>query len=207
MAKTKKGSFEDKYKSPILKEKIRDIGMWGMIPSVNYTIDSAAGQRRLKEHDVLFSFIDKYFPGDTYAFEPNMRDGRYVFIPPNVSHQGIGISSSSLSGMLEVGHFWYPGDYTSKSTPIGGGQVYVAMFYSRPDEELARMVQKLYIDEERPHEQFCTFPFLHDIVVTLEGNFMDDKKKAISTIREALAGEAPPLKRNGEGLVLFIERN
>lgn len=199
-------SFEDKYQSPILKEKIRDSGMWALIPAVSYSIDSPKGQQRLKKHDLLFSFLDRYFPGDTYDFEPNMRDDRYVCIPSNVSHQGIGITASSMTGMLEVGHFWYPGDYTGKLAPIGMDQVYVPMFSSLPNEALVKMVQRIYIDEERPTATYCTFPFAPDVIVTLDGNFMDSKNKAIQTIRSALAGQNAQIQRNGEALIHFMQQ-
>ena len=88
------GPYEKKYKSEDLKFKIADIGMWSMIPAVKGDMDSPSGLNRLKENDILFSFIDEYFPNDPYAFEPNMQDGRFMFLPDEVRHQGMGVCAS-----------------------------------------------------------------------------------------------------------------
>ena len=95
------GDFEARYKSRDLKDQIADEGMWQLIPAVTGNLDSPYGLRRLEENQLLFSFIDDYFGDKPFAFEPDMRDGRYVFLPDNVSHQGIGISiSRDLPGFL-----------------------------------------------------------------------------------------------------------
>ena len=78
--------YEAKYKSENLKTKIADLGMWSMIPSVTGSLNSAYGVRRLKENNPLFSFIDQYFQDVPFAFEPNMQDGRFVFLPEDVWH-------------------------------------------------------------------------------------------------------------------------
>lgn len=109
--------YEKLYKSNYLKNQIADEGMWYLIPSVTGGMDSVQGARRMKENHVLFSFIDTYFPDGPFAFEPNMQDGRFVFLPPVVDHQGIGICAlTEVPGFLEVGHFWYPEEFTSRGT-------------------------------------------------------------------------------------------
>lgn len=72
-----------------MKEKIADDLMWVAIPSVYDRMKSPKGKQRLQENDLLFTFIDDCFTLDDYVFEPNMRDGRYVFLPDDVHHQGI----------------------------------------------------------------------------------------------------------------------
>ena len=204
------GEYESKYKSEKLKEKIVDDGMWALIPAVKGGLKTAAGKRRLRENDLLFSFIDEFVADVPYDFEPNMRDGRFVFVPGNVSHQGIGLSvSGAISGFLEVAHFWYPSEYMEKpDTFLGGGQVYVCNFMMRPSEELAQLVRRVYVDDARNmKEHYCTFPFDADTVVTLKGNFIDHKKEAIKLIRDSLKDKPAEIKRNGEGLIMFMQRN
>ena len=196
--------YEKKYKSEELKEKIADLGMWAAIPAVTGSMNSRFGVQRLKENDPLFSFIDEYFSEEPYAFEPNMEDGRFVFLPDNVSHQGIGIcASKSLPGFLEVGHFWYPREYTDKNLPEYA-QVYVPMFSVWPNQELLDMVKRVYWDNRKG--KYCTFPFLPDTIVTLEGDFLDNPEKAVKIIRKALKDKEPQIQRSGEGLIMFIER-
>ena len=194
-------------KSNYLKSQIADEGMWVFIPSVSYPMDSKQGSQRIKENLPLFEFIDKNFPDGPFAFEPNMTDGRFVFLPSNVSHQGIGICVSLDSpGALEVGQFWYPCEYTQKTISFGPSQVYVPMFtvMSERLDDLISMVQEVCMHEEK-QGHFCTFPFMPDLIVTLDGNFMDDLDGAIGKIRAALKGSDQRVQRNGEGLIGFME--
>lgn len=198
--------YEKKYGSAYLKTKIADDGMWSLIPGVNSNIDSVAGTRRMKENEPLFTFIDKYFPDRPYDFEPNMQDGRFVLIPKDVNHQGIGIcASKDFPGFLEVGHFWYPCEFTEKGTAFPIDQVYIAMFSSNLYNELAEMVRKVF-EGKGTDEGYCTFPFAMDCIVTLEGNFLDTMIKSVRKIRDALKDKDPQVQRNGEGLIEFMKR-
>lgn len=198
--------YEKKYKSEELKEKIADLGMWSLIPAVTGNMNSQFGVQRLKENDPLFSLIDEFFSEDPYAFEPNMMDGRFVFLPENVSHQGMGVCASKIMpGFLEVGHFWYPPEFTSQKLP-GYDQVYVSMFSGRPDKELLDMIKRVYFDNRNSYKKYCTFPFFTDTVVTLEGDFLDNLDESVKTIRKALKDKNPQIQRNGEGLILFMKR-
>ena len=205
--------IDRKYKSPALKKLIGDIGMWLMIPIVNYPMDSSQGIRRLRQNHRLFNFIDKYLENDSdsvpYAFEPNMQDGRFVLIPKNSDHQGVGICVSEVSGYLEIGNFWYPGEYTERSAVSKRyDQIYVAMFsvqVSAMGEKLAEMTKKVFDPSGKDRKQ-CDFVFDLDCVVTLKGNFMDRVEESKSIIREKLKKETPQVQRNGEGLILFMER-
>lgn len=197
--------FETKYKSESLKEKIADDLMWVAIPSVYDRMKSPKGKQRLQENDLLFTFIDDYFTLDDYVFEPNMRDGRYVFLPDDVYHQGIGVSvSNQIPGFLEVGHFWYPGEFSDNYNADLGGQVYVSMFMMKPDKGLADFIRKIYI-EDQDDRMRCTFPFTPDIVVTLYDNFLDNLDPAITQIRQALSSADEKVKMNGEGLIEFMQ--
>ena len=101
------GPYEKKYKSEYLKQQIVPLEMWFPIPCVKGTLNSPEGIKRLEENDLLFSFLDEYFPDGAYALEPNMQDGRFMLVPENVLHQGIGICvSEDYPSCLEVGHFW-----------------------------------------------------------------------------------------------------
>ena len=202
------GGFEERYKSESLKDQIADDGMWGFIPAVTYSIDSPKGIKRLKKNQLLFDFIDRYFGEDPFAFEPNMRDDRYVFLPDDVGHQGIGITvSEELPGFLEIGQFWYPSEFTEKAIPIGPAQVYIPVFSMKPGDEIAGMVRRVYMGEKTVSDRnYCTFPFTTDLVVTLSGNFMDRTDQSVKTIKNALKASDPAIKRNGEGLVEFIQR-
>ena len=198
--------FEKKYKSEELKARIADEGMWFLIPAVTGSISSPDGVRRIKENDLLFSFIDEYFPVFPFAFEPYMQDGRFVFLPDDVKHQGMGVCvSKDIPGFLEIGHFWYPQEYTEKNIPIGRGQVYIPVFSAPPGEELADMIRKVYLRKVLPHQKFCTFPFQLNVTVTLEGDFLDELDLSINTIRDALKNEDPLVQRNGEGLIHFMQ--
>ncbi len=201
------GGFEEKYRSENLKERIADLGMWTYIPGVPRGMNSAEGIKRLKENDVLFTFIDQYFQDVPFAFEPNMRDGRYVFLPHNVSHQGIGIcASKELPGFLEVGHFWYPWEYTDKSN-LNIDQVYIPQYSTRPDLKFADQIRRLYAEsKDLKQVHFCTFPFDPDTVLRLDGRFLDQLGKTSAAIRNALKNRSSQVQKNGEGLILFMER-
>ena len=201
------GGFEARYKSEDLKEKIVDDGMWVLIPAVTGIMDSQSGINRLKENHLLFAFIDVFFPASPFAFEPNMRDGRFMFLPDDVGHQGIGICvSNAFPGFLEVGHFWYPCEFTEKKAAMAIDQVYISMFSARPGAELANMVQRIYMQGSLSHEDYCTFPFEPDLVVTLRGNFLDRMDESVKQIRDALKGRRTQIQRNGEGLISFMQR-
>ena len=201
------GIYETRYKDEDLKAKIADIGMWSMIPAVRDKMNSKAGIQRLKENDPLFLFIDKYFADKPYAFEPNMQDGRFVFLPDDVSHQGVGICASrDYPGFFDVANFWYPCEFTEKKIAFGPGQVYVSMFSSRP-EQLVDVIQNVYMDQKNPkHEHYCTFLFDPDIIVTLKGDFLDRLDQSVKEIRDALKNRTPVIQRNGEGLIQFMQR-
>ena len=81
--------YARKYNSAYLKAKIADVNMWSMIPGVEPDICGLDGARRMKQNELLFEFIDQYFPDAQYAFEPNMADGRFIMLPDNPSHQGM----------------------------------------------------------------------------------------------------------------------
>ena len=131
--------YEKLYKSSYLKTQIADDGMWYLIPGVTGGMDSVQGARRMKENAPLFSFIDTYFPDGPFAFEPNIQDGRFVFLPSKVDHQGIGVCASmDVPGMLDVGHFWYPEEYTSRGTAFPVDQVWVCMYKTNLYDELAK---------------------------------------------------------------------
>ena len=201
------GGFEEKYKSETLKQRITDLGMWFMIPTVRCSMNSPEGIKRLEANDVLFTFIDPYFQDVPFAFEPNMRDGRYVFLPHDVSHQGIGIcASKELPGSLEVGQFWYPGEFTAKGS-LNIDQVYAAQYRTKPDQAFANRIRVLYAESQKSRKSYyCTFPFDPDTVLRLDGNFLDQLSKTSQIIRNALKERSPQVQRNGEGLILFMER-
>jgi hypothetical protein len=200
------GGYENRYKSENLKALIADEGMWTFIPAVEGIMDSPKGIRRLKENDLLFSFIDHWFPDSPFAFEPNMQDGRFMLLPEDVGHQGIGICvSKDLPGFLETGNFWYPCEFTEKKIAFGPGQVYVPAFSQKPEEPLADMVRAVYMEQKKPKQHdYCTFLYAPDIVITLEGYFLDHLDQSEKKIRSALRNTDPQVQRNGEGLIHFM---
>ena len=120
--------------------------MWSLIPGVNPDINFVTGARRMKDNAPLFRFIDTYFPDGPFAFEPNMQDGRFVFLPSVVDHQGIGIcASTDIPGWLDIGHFWYPWEYTSHDPAFPVDQVWVCMYRTNLFDELAEMVNSVYL--------------------------------------------------------------
>lgn len=201
------GGYEEKYRSEDLKARIADLGMWSCIPAVTQNMNTPAGIRRLNENEVLFSFIDLYFQNFPFAFEPNMQDGRYVLLPHDVSHQGIGICASrQMPGFLEVGHFWYPAEYTKKAHPLID-QVYIAQYMVPPIQESARQIQAVFSEKPaRSQASFCTFPFDPETIVRMDGDFMDNPGITAQVIRNALKSRSPQVQRNGEGLILFMQR-
>jgi hypothetical protein len=204
--------WEKKIKSDYLKEKIADLGMWTFIPGVDPNINSAKSKRRLKANETLFSFIDKYFPEGPFAFEPNMRDGRFMFLPDDVYHQGMAVGASlMIPGALEVGQFRYPEEFCSDHLTSHIDQVYVPSFTTSHDDELAEMVRDIYFEDvATPRSMFphmkCDFPFFINLTVRLEGEFLDDVEASAKTIRDALQDQSDQIKRNGEGLIMFMER-
>jgi len=197
--------YEKLYKSTYLKTQIADEGMWSLIPGVTGGMDSVQGARRMKENHVLFSFIDTYFPDGPFAFEPNMQDGRFVFLPPVVDHQGIGIcASTEFPGFLEVGHFWYPWEFTSHDTAFPVDQVWVCIYRTNLFDELSRFVRQWYFNDSEG--KYCCFPFGPQHVVKLEGDFLDKVNLAIRKIRAELKDADESVRRNGEGLIEFMKR-
>ena len=81
--------------------------------------------------------------------------------------------------------------------------MYVVMPMSVDD--IIGMVQEVYMNEDR-NARYCTFPFLNDLIVRLDGNFMDDLGESTGKIRGALKNADPTVRRNGEGLIEFMER-
>lgn len=60
--------------------------------------------------------------------------------------------------------------------------------------------------EENPtHQNYCTFPFAPDLTVRLTGNFLDRVSQAVRTIRDALKYSDWQTRRNGEGLIAFMQ--
>ena len=200
-------NFESKIKNEYLKEQIADVGMWGLIPSVNYSMKSPKGIKRINDNMPLFKFIETYFADDKYAFEPNMLDGRYVFLPANVNHQGIGVCvSEQIPGFLEVCHFWYPCEYTQKKISIGPGQVYVPIYNIEPDEYFAEIIRKIYIDNAITGRKFCTFPFEPGIAVTLKGDFIDDIAGTEKIIKSIVKTDDPITVKTAKALIDFLKR-
>ena len=146
------GIYEKRYKSENLKRAIADDGMWYLIPCVSGGMDSPQGIQRIKENDLLFSFIDQYFPDAPFAFEPYMEDGRFVFLPDNVEHQGMGVRiSKDAPGYLDICQFWYPAEFTQKQLMID--QLCVPVFAVPPCKELADMIRDIYIPEKEPRQR------------------------------------------------------
>lgn len=198
--------YEEKYHSEKLKERIAGEDLWYMIPAVRGDISSVSGKKRMRENDPLFSFIDRYFPDDDYAFEPNMEDGRFVFLPADVNHQGIGIAASKFGPQyLDVIQFWYPVEYMSGKSAFPVDQVAVNAYSVRPDQAFADEIRKCYM-QKRKKEHYCTFPYLPGLMVTLKGNFLDDPEKSAGIIRDSLKDQSAQTIRNGEGLILFMYR-
>ena len=196
--------YDKLYHSEYLKERIADESLWALIPGVNPDINSTAGAKRMTANAPLFSFIDSYFPDGPFAFEPNMRDGRFVFLPAVVDHQGIGIcASTEFPGLLDIGHFWYPWEYTEQDTVFSIDQVWVCMYRTNAFEELAEMVKSLYFNPNK--EKLCSFPFGPNNVVTLEGDFLDKINQSIRKIRAELKNADEMVQRNGEGLIDFMK--
>ena len=200
--------YEEKYTSESLKAKIVDEGMWYLIPCVDCDINSPIGRKRIKENDLLFSFIDEYLSDLPFAFEPNMLDGRFVCLPDNVGHQGIGLCvSKEIPGFLEICHFWYPVEFTEKKLAGGLDQVYVSMLSMKSSQNLADVIRRIYSEDGLGDDRYCTFTFGNpDRIVTLHGNFLDNLKDSVRTIRNALKGASAPEKRNAEGLIEFMQR-
>ena len=200
--------YEEKYTSENLKKQIADEGMWYLIPCVDCDMNSPKGRKRIKENDLLFSFIDEYLSDFPFAFEPNMLDGRFVCLPDNVRHQGIGLCvSKEIPGFLEICHFWYPAEFTEKKIGFGPGQVYVSMLSMKSAKDLAEIIRKLYSESKPEDERYCTFTFGNpDRIVTLRGYFLDDLEGSVKKIKNALRGTTAPEKRNAEGLIEFIQR-
>ena len=177
-------TWQKKFKSDYLKERIVDDGLWVFIPGVDPNMNSARGRRRLKQNEALFSFVDTYFPEGPFAIEPNMRDGRFVLIPEDYYHQGMGICASLMvPGALEVGHFWYPRDFCSDFMENDPDLVYVPVFTTVQFDELAETARSVYVPADYTKESEearmrCVFPFLPGLTVTLDGPFMDDADKA-----------------------------
>ena len=77
----------------------------------------------------------------------------------------------------------------------------------KPGPELAQMVKKVYMNDGGSDDtHYCTFPFTPDLVVTLTGNFMDRTRQSVKIIRDSLKNADPATKRNGEGLIEFMQR-
>ena len=195
--------YARKYNSANLKAKIADENMWPLIPGVNPDISGLDGARRMKQNELLFKFIDQYFPDAPYAFEPNMVDGRFIMLPDNPSHQGLGVCvSNDLPGFLEVCHLWYPLEYMGQ---ISGRQAYCPSFSMKPGEMLAKLVREAF-SPQVSEGQYCTFAFTPDLIVTLRGNFMNEINKTARTIREALKDGDEKIQSNGEALIHFMKR-
>lgn len=89
--------------------------------------------------------------------------------------------------------------------PFGPQQVNITALSMRPDEELADMIRNVYPNEGNT-SLYCTFPYLPDLVITLNGYFLDDLNHSILTIRNGLKEADSKLQHSGEGLILFMQK-
>ena len=77
----------------------------------------------------------------------------------------------------------------------------------KPGEELAEMIREVYMNTHSiRQEHYCTFPYEPGQIVRLNGNFMDHLSSTKQKIREALKGCSAQVQRNGEGLIMFMEK-
>lgn len=194
--------YEKKYKNQSLKNKIVDPMMWSMIPGVS-SISTRNGQKRLKENDALFSFIDRYLSDVDFAFEPVMSDGRFVCLPPDPAHQGFGVCVSKLmpETHLEICHFWYPWEFTEKSFDIFIDQLYkpsflIAIDNSQQINACLEMIKRVFSNND--DSRYCTFAFSPEKYITFQGNFLDDLKTSENKIRELIANQSQKIIEEGE---------
>ena len=73
----------------------------------------------------------------------------------------------------------------------------------RPGSDLADMIDRIYFDK-RNHD-CCTFPFNLNLVVKLEGCFMDDLNKSAKIIRDKLRNAGSQEQKNGEFLITIMK--
>ena len=71
-------------------------------------------------------------------------------------------------------------------------------------DDVAGTVREVYMNED-PYKRYCTFPFLPDLMVRLDDNFMDHLDDSIRKIRATLKDADAGVRRNGEGLIGFME--
>ncbi len=182
------GEYEKKYQSEKLKELIGDPAFW-RYNNPYKPMEGAFGARRLMENDLLFTYLDRYLDDMEYAFLA-CADGRFVCVPEEPAHQGIGMSvNKDDPSRLEIGQLWYPGEFTTTDIISPLLQIYVPMYLlpiDRPD----------VTDKIREHfalspkvdslERYCTFSFALDHCVLLEGKFLDNLPQTEKTIRKSL---------------------
>ena len=203
-------TWQKRIRSDYLKEQLVDYFLWTQIPGVDPDMGSARGRRRLKESEALFAFVDTYFPEGPFAIEPNMHDGRFMLIPDEFYHQGMAICASlRYPGALEVGHFWYPRDFSTRVLKNDPDQLYADMFTTIHDDVVAEMARSIlapggYTVRPNPKRR-CDFPFFLNLTVTLEGPFLNDVGSAVRTVKEALRDQSEQIRRNGSGLTMFMK--
>lgn len=198
--------YEKKYQSEYLKKRIADIGLWTFIPGVNPDMNSPSSHARLKENDLLFSFLDKYCKGMPYAFEPFMADGRFVLLPEDVGHQGLAIMVSKIfPGFFDIVQFWYPCEYVHKVNSLPPNQACLPVFAMKPGAEVVRIIKKYYLEQKRSVDNFCTFLFDPNTMVRLDGYFLDSMPLTENKIRNTLTHASSTAKKNGEKTIAFMK--
>ncbi len=97
-----------------------------------------------------------------------------------------------------------PGGFEEKYTS-GELRERIADLGTRPNPELVHQIRKLYAGNNQ-QKKYCTFTFDAETVVRFDGMFLDDLENTIDTIRGALKNRSSQIRRNGEGLINFMQR-
>ncbi len=173
-------------------------------------MEGAFGARRLMENDLLFTYLDRYLDDMEYAFLA-CADGRFVCVPEEPDHQGIGMSvNKDDPSRLEICELWYPGEYSEKNIMGPFTQTYSTM-YLLPDDRTDEVTGKIreYFalrPKSFPDDNYCTFSFALDHCVMLEGHFLDNLPQTEKTIRQSLATDDVAVLRNAERLISYMKK-
>lgn len=66
--------------------------------------------------------------------------------------------------------------------------------------------EKLPEQKNPYHIHYCTFLFNPDVIVALEGDFLDKMAQSVKKIRTALSDQDPRVQKNDKFLIKFMKQ-
>ena len=194
-----------KYKNRGMIEKLSEPALWLDLPDPS----TPAGIEWFKKNDLLFQFCET-LNMDFYSFEPVPPTDRLELVPENVCSQGLGVSVDHDYNELCVDSYFFPCDYTNDERRQLHTIAAYSTVFSVADFDFLRCflkehVEIPYIVSDGNEPDNVRIPFRYDIVVKLDGYFIDHFGKTARKCRAAVENADDKAKLRCETFLSFIK--